>query len=51
MGYMIDHSAAIVLINPDAAWAAIFSPPHDPQAVAADFLTIKARYQTTASAH
>jgi protein SCO1/2 len=51
MGYMIDHSAAIVLINPDAAWAAIFSPPHDPQSVAADFLTIKARYQTTASAH
>jgi protein SCO1/2 len=44
MGYMIDHSAAIVLIDPDAAWKAIFSPPHDPEIVAADFVTIKAQY-------
>jgi len=33
----IDHSGAILLIDPAGKLAAIFSPPHDPAAMAKDF--------------
>lgn len=45
MGYMIDHSAAIILINPKSEWNAIFSPPHDPQTVAEDVQAVIASYK------
>lgn len=44
MGYLIDHSASIVLIGPDAAWHAVFTPPHDPQAIADDVIATMGRY-------
>jgi len=43
MGYMVDHSASIVLLDPETRWTAIFSPPHDPQALAEDVLAVMAR--------
>ncbi len=46
MGYLIDHSASIVLIDPNGSWKAVFTPPHDPDTVAFDFMTIKAQYPT-----
>jgi protein SCO1/2 len=41
MGYLMDHSAAIVLIDPEARLIAIFSAPHDPKKMAADFAAIQ----------
>jgi protein SCO1 len=40
LGYTMDHSAAIYLIDPDARLAAIFSAPHDAQAMARDFAAL-----------
>jgi len=49
MGYLIDHSASMLLIDPEAGLSAIFSSPQDPQLIAEDFATIRARYQSSAS--
>lgn len=35
--YTVDHSAAIFLINPQGEIRALFSPPHTPQSIAADY--------------
>ena len=44
MGYVMDHSASIVLIDPDGRYHAIFSPPHDALAMAQDIITISNTY-------
>ncbi|MCL4792863.1 MAG: SCO family protein [Gammaproteobacteria bacterium] len=38
--YMIDHSVAILLINPQAEVAALFQPPHGSAALQADYLQL-----------
>ena len=43
MGYLMDHSASILLLDPQVRLAALFSPPHNPAAMAADFKTILER--------
>lgn len=40
LGYLVDHSASILLIDPQGRLAAVFSTPHDAQRIAADFLSI-----------
>jgi protein SCO1/2 len=40
LGYTMDHSASIYLIDPAGRLAAIFSPPHDPFMMARDFATL-----------
>ena len=40
MGYLVDHSGAILLLDPEGRLAAIFSAPHQVPAMAADFETI-----------
>jgi protein SCO1/2 len=35
--YVVNHSAQIVLIDPDARLRAVFSPPHDSKKIAATF--------------
>jgi protein SCO1 len=35
-GYTVDHSTALVLIDPEARIAGYFTAPHDPDALAAD---------------
>ena len=40
MGYLMDHSASILLLDPQVRLAALFSPPHDPANMAEDFKTI-----------
>jgi protein SCO1/2 len=42
--YDVDHSAAIVLINPQAEYAGLFSAPHDPLAMARDMTRIVERH-------
>ncbi|MCU7811043.1 MAG: SCO family protein [Candidatus Thiodiazotropha sp. (ex Notomyrtea botanica)] len=40
MGYVMDHSASIILVDPQGRYHALFSPPHDPAIMADDLLTI-----------
>ncbi len=40
MGYVMDHSASIVLVDPQGRYYALFSSPHDPDDMAQDFMTI-----------
>ncbi|RCX30207.1 protein SCO1/2 [Thioalbus denitrificans] len=40
MGYLVDHSAAILLINPRGEYAAVFGAPHDPRLMATDIQAI-----------
>lgn len=40
MSYLVDHSASILLLDPQTRLSAIFSAPHDPKAMAADFAVI-----------
>ncbi len=46
MGYLVDHSASMLLLDPEARLSAIFSTPHDPQAMAEDFVAISNRGAT-----
>jgi len=43
IGYLVDHSASMLLLDPQASLAAIFSAPHDPRAMAEDYLALSAR--------
>jgi protein SCO1/2 len=40
--YTVDHSASVFLIDPNGALRALFSPPHQPQAIAEDYRRIAA---------
>jgi protein SCO1/2 len=43
LGYVIDHSASILLIDPLGRLAAVFAPPQDATAMAQDFVSITTR--------
>jgi protein SCO1/2 len=43
-GYLVDHTASILLLNPDGQFEAVFSPPLNPDNIATDFEKI-ARYR------
>jgi protein SCO1 len=40
MGYVMDHSASIMLLDPKGRYRALFSPPHDATIMAQDILAI-----------
>lgn len=40
--YTVDHTAAVFLIDPDAAYTAVFGAPHDAGAIARDYSSIVA---------
>lgn len=40
MDYVMDHSANLILIDPQGRYRALFSPPHDPAMMAEDILAI-----------
>ena len=40
LGYLVDHSAAVLLINPRGEYRAVFGAPHDPRLMAADIQSI-----------
>lgn len=46
-GYLVDHSAAIILFDPDGKYRALFNVPHDADKIAADFLQIKQFYEAS----
>ena len=39
-GYLVDHSSAVLLLNPQAKLVAFFNAPHDPQTILKDFQTM-----------
>jgi len=39
-GYDIDHSSALLLLNPDGKLVAFFNPPHDAKIILKDFQTV-----------
>ena len=46
-GYLMDHSAAILLLDPQGRFHALFSPPFDPRAMADDYLRLTQYYEAT----
>jgi protein SCO1/2 len=42
--YLVSHSSNVVLLDPDGRVHAVFTPPHDPATLAADFATVVTRY-------
>lgn len=42
LGYLVDHSAALLLVDPRGRLAALFGTPHDPAAVAGDVAALVA---------
>ena len=44
-GYQLDHSASVLLIDPAGRLRALFSPPHQATAIAADFERIRSSYE------
>ncbi|MDP9200287.1 MAG: SCO family protein [Pseudomonadota bacterium] len=38
--YTVDHTAAILLVDADAAWTAVFGTPHRAETIAADYRAI-----------
>ncbi len=43
--YLVDHSSTVLLINPDGALQAVFTPPQDPATLTADFRKIREYYR------
>jgi protein SCO1 len=41
--YTMDHTAAVFLLDPQARYVAVFTPPHDARTIAADVRAIAAR--------
>ena len=44
--YLVDHSAALLLVNPGGELQAVFGPPHDPDVIARDLAAIRAHLET-----
>jgi protein SCO1 len=44
-GYTVDHTASILLIDPQARFSAIFSAPHVAATIAKDFLSLRNYYE------
>lgn len=47
MGYLVDHSAQILLLDPQARLSALFSAPHNADDLAQDFLTLAGHIAAT----
>lgn len=45
--YLVDHSAAIILFDPDGNFRALFGVPHDPGLISQEFVAIKNYYEAT----
>lgn len=45
--YLIDHSAGIILFDPQGKFHALFNVPHDADKIASDFILIREYYEET----
>ncbi len=39
--YLVEHSAVLLLVNPEAKLQAVFGPPHKPDTIARDIVAIR----------
>ena len=39
--YLVEHSAAVLLVNPKGELQAVFGPPHEPDTIARDLVAIR----------
>ena len=44
--YLVEHSAAVLLVNPKAELQAVFGPPHAPDTIARDFVAIRGHLES-----
>jgi len=42
--YLVNHSAQIILVDPQGRFRAVFSPPHDSASIGASFVKIRQHY-------
>ncbi len=45
--YLVDHSATVMILNPEGQLAAVMSPPHDPPTVTKDFMALRRFYEAS----
>jgi len=45
--YLVNHSASIILFDPDGDFRALFGTPHDPALIAQDFVAISKYYEAS----
>lgn len=48
-GYLIDHTAAILMVDPDGNWRALTTPPHDAGVMADDYRKLVKLFQASAA--
>jgi protein SCO1/2 len=46
-GYLVDHTASVLLLNPEGQFEAVFSPPLNVNNIAADFGKLARYYDET----
>lgn len=51
LGYVMDHSAAVLLVDPDGRLSALFTPPLEPTAMAEDIRRLERRYRPPVKDH
>ena len=44
--YLVEHSAALLLVNPKGELQAVFGPPHEPDAIARDVVAIRGHLES-----
>ena len=44
--YLVEHSAALLLVNPKGELQAVFAPPHAPDAIARDIVAIRGHLES-----
>ena len=44
--YLVEHSAALLLVNPRGELQAVFGPPHAPDTIARDFVAIRGHLES-----
>ena len=44
--YLVEHSAALLLVNPKGELQAVFAPPHEPDAMARDVVAIRGHLES-----
>ena len=44
--YLVEHSAALLLVNPEGELQAVFGPPHEPDAIARDIVAIRSHLES-----
>lgn len=44
--YLVEHTAALLLVNPKGEFQAVFAPPHEPDPIARDLIAIRSHFES-----